>query len=124
MAALLVIAGTANATPPLTLDILAKHPDSYLGDKIQVRGYLGGNVLFRPFLYASVEDANQHRDSAALDAISDDTSIRKALHVSKPTCVIVTGIFNVVGKDGHIGAFGFSGFAYINIQSMQSCEGA
>lgn len=118
---MLFAAGVVYATPPLTVDIIANNPDSYIGDKIQVEGVLAGDVLSKPFFYASYEAAKAGVPGSAMDPITEDAGIRKLLHVAKPTCVILTGIFNIPGKDGKV-SFGFEGFGYLMIESVRPCS--
>jgi len=116
------VALAAQATPPLTVDLIARNPDAYLGDKVQITGILAATALGKTFIYASVGDANAANSHAGIDTISEDKTVRQALRTTKPTCAEITGVFNIVGKDGQFGAFGFEGFGYIMVESVRPCR--
>ena len=97
---LFTVGGCATSSPkPTHLEFVAfdqvrANPAAFDEKAVAIKGYIQADVLGSTSLYATADDAAQNRMYDAIDILSKDVKLRKAIKYKSPTCVIAGGKFH------------------------------
>lgn len=123
---ILTIAGCVSALSSqghlryITFENVRDNPTVFDGKTVNIRGYIQVDVLGSTSLYANADDAVRNRMYDAIDILSKDRKLRKAIKYKNPTCVIAGGKFRTYKA----GEFKFnlpSRIGVIDLESVSTC---
>lgn len=123
---LLAVSGCVERSPNPThlksvaFDQLRANPEAFDGKTVTIKGYIQADLLRSTSLYATADDAARNRMYDAIDILSKDIKLRKAIKYKSPTCVLASGKFRTY----KVGEFKFdlpSKIGVIDLASVTPC---
>ena len=86
-------ATSSNSSGYVAVDQVRGNPIQFDEKVVNIKGYIQADLLGSTPLYATADDAAQNRMYDAIDILSKDVELRKAIKYKSPTCVIASGKF-------------------------------